>query len=129
MRQIMFQKLMLLFKHSYALSGSRLVVDLMGHFSPGGSYKLLKDWLMDLGGEPLEVPDGFILVAFDNEQRLLKNYLARGSNRSRMDVLTNVCCAVVDSESDITLMQPCIHHHGLKYHVNSWLIRLLFQIS
>ena len=57
---------------------------------------MLKQWLLQLGGEPLKVPSGTILVTFDNEQRLLKNYLSRGSNRSRLDVLTNICCATTD---------------------------------
>ena len=84
---------------AYALSGSRLVVDMLGHLGPGGSYKLLKDWLVGLGGEPLAVPKGLVLIAFDNEQRLLRNYLSRGSNRSRLDIITNVCCAVLDGQN------------------------------
>jgi len=86
---------------AYAVSGSRLVVDMLGHLGPGGSYKLLKDWLVGLGGEPLSVPQGLILVAFDNEQRLLRNYLSRGNNRSRLDILTNVCCAVLNKDNTL----------------------------
>ncbi len=85
---------------AYAVSSSRLVVDMMGHIGPGGSYTLLKSWLNELGGSVLEVPDGLIVVAFDNEQRLLRNYLARGTNRSRLEILTNICCAIVDETSD-----------------------------
>ena len=79
---------------SYAVSGSRLVVDMIGHAGPGGSYTLVKEWLLQLSSSPLQVPSGMLVVAFDNEQRLLKNYLSRGANRSRIDVLTNIICAV-----------------------------------
>ena len=41
---------------AYALSGSRLVVDLMGHVGPGCEYIMLKAWLDDLGGLPLKMP-------------------------------------------------------------------------
>ena len=97
---------------AYAVSGSRLVVDMLGHISPGGSYTLLKSWLGELGGSILDVPDGFIVVAFDNEQRLLRNYLSRGSNRSRLDILTNVCCAVIDGS--------CERQNDASLHPSSW---------
>ena len=79
---------------SYAVSGSKLVTDMIGHLAPGGSYQLVKEWLADMGSQPLVVPDGFITVGFDNEQRLLRNWLARGANRSKAEVLTTVLCAV-----------------------------------
>ena len=84
---------------SYAVSGSRLVVDMIGHAGPGGSYTLLKEWLLQLSSSPLQVPSGMLVVAFDNEQRLLKNYLSHGANRSRIDVLTNIICAVFDGKN------------------------------
>ena len=45
----------------------------------------------------------FVSVGFDNEQRILKNWLARGSNRSSVEVLTNLVCAVHDEKSDVQL--------------------------
>ena len=51
--------------------------------------------------EVITVPKGVLVVAFDNEQRLLKNYLSRGTNRSQLYVLTNICCSVIDEESDL----------------------------
>ena len=72
---------------------------MIGHAGPGGSYTLLKEWLLQLSSSPLQVPSGMLVVAFDNEQRLLKNFLSRGANRSRIDVLTNIMCAVFEGKN------------------------------
>ena len=91
---------------AYAVSGRRLVVDMLGHLTPGCGYTLLKEWRSTLSSEPLRVPDGFILVAYDNKQRLLRNYLARGANCSRLDVLTNMACVVIDGNSSVENHPP-----------------------
>ncbi|XP_065180592.1 uncharacterized protein LOC135811302 [Sycon ciliatum] len=83
----------------YAVTQSRVAVDLIGHLGPGGSYTLVKDWLANLGGERISVPPGFVTIGFDNEQRQLKSYLSRGANRSTYEVLTNVVYAVNDDSS------------------------------
>ena len=77
----------------YAICGSKTAVDIIGHLGPGCSYHLMKDWLQEMASEKVVIPSGFITVSFDNEQRLLKNWLARGSNRSAIEVLTNIVCA------------------------------------
>ncbi len=73
-------------------------MDMIRHLGPGSSYHLMIDWLREMGNYKVAVPTGFITVGFDNEQRLLKNWLARGSNRSSVEVLTNIVCAVHDKE-------------------------------
>ena len=93
---------------AYAISSSKTVVDMIGHLGPGCSYNLLKDWLQEMASEPVVVPSGFVTVSFDNEQRLLKNWLARGSNRSAIDVLTNIVCAVHDTNSTVQ-SNPSFH--------------------
>jgi len=65
----------------YAIFGGKAVVDMIGHTGPGASYHLLKDWLREMGRVPVP-PSGCITAGFDNEQRLLRNWLARGSNRA-----------------------------------------------
>ena len=77
----------------YSITQSKTTLDIFGHLGSGGSYKLVKDWLAGLGGSELQVPEGFVSVGFDNEQRQLKSYLSRGSNRSTYEVLTNVVYA------------------------------------
>ena len=57
----------------YAECNSRLVVNMLGRIGPGGSYPLLKQWLKENVGEPDKVPNGIVHIAFDKEQRLVKN--------------------------------------------------------
>ena len=87
---------------------------MLGHLGAGASYQLLKEWLQDMGGEPLAVPSGLITVGCDNEQRLLKNWLARGGNRSQVEVLTNILCAVHSSPS-VGQTDHSLHRASWKY--------------
>lgn len=96
----------------YAVARSKIVTDMVGHLMPGGSYQLVKQWLQDMGSSPLVVPGGFISVGFDNEQCLLKNWLARGANRSQAEVLTNLLCAVHDESSSA--------QHDPRFHRRHW---------
>ena len=50
---------------------------MLARIGPGGSYPLLKLWLKKNVGEPDKVPYGIVHNAFDNEQRLVKNFLTR----------------------------------------------------
>ena len=54
-----------------------------------------------MGDEKVKVLFGFVSIGFDNEQRLLKNWLARGDNRSTVEVLTNIVCAQHDEASRV----------------------------
>ena len=85
----------------YAICGSKAVIDIIGHLGPGCGYTLMKDWLRDMASNKVAVPPGFVSIGFDNEQRLLKNWLARGANRSSVEVLTNLVCAVHDKAKDV----------------------------
>ena len=85
---------------AYAVSSSRLVVDILGRVGPGGSYTLLKHWLKGHAGEPAHVPDGVVSLAFDNEQRLCKNYLTRHTGKVVLDIMSNVvACDLPEPES------------------------------
>ena len=88
---------------AYAVCSSRLVVEIMGRLGPGGSYTLLKKWLKSHVGEPVKVPDGVVHIAFDNEQRLIKNYLTRGESKVKLDILTNVLGIVLPVPSVLNL--------------------------
>ena len=85
----------------YAICGSKAVIDIIGHLGPGCGYTLMKDWLRGMASNKVAVPPGFVSTGFDNEQRLLKNWLARGANRSSVEVLTNLVCAVHDKAKDV----------------------------
>ena len=86
---------------AYAVSSSRLVVDILGRIGPGGSYTTLKQWMKANSGEPLSAPQGVLAVAFDNGQRLVKNYLTRHRGRVSVDIITNVVTCVLPENSDL----------------------------
>lgn len=83
---------------AYSVSSSRLVVNLLGRMGPGGSYTLLKNWLKANAGEPVHVPEGVVAVAFDNEQRLCKNYLTRQGGKVVLDIMTNIVACVLPED-------------------------------
>ena len=96
----------------YAICGSKAVVDIIGHLGPGSSYQLLTEWLREMASEKAAVPAGFVTVGFDNEQRLLKNWLARGSNRSTIEVFTNIVCVAHNEHSSM--------QNEVAFHPRSW---------
>ena len=58
--------------HCYVESGSRIIVDLIGTTNGGGCYDTIKNWLSDLTGNPIQLPDGDLGQAFDNNQKIGK---------------------------------------------------------
>ena len=112
-------------KHSvcYSIAGSRTVIDLMGHLGAGVSYSLLKSWLSDIGGEELVVPSGFVSAAFDNEQRIMHSYLARGRNRSACDVLTNV--VYVQHSAANVQNDEQLHHRYWSYPSENTILKVI----
>src|SRR6185437_2278520 len=64
----------------YSLARSKMIVDIDNHIISSGSYTKFNSWLESLSGEQLQLPEGFLFLAFDNEQKGQKNYLNRGHN-------------------------------------------------
>lgn len=75
---------------AYAVSSSRMVAEMLGRIGPGGSYSVMKQWVGSLSAEPVHAPSGFVKVAFDNEQKLRKNYLTRGGGHVSISIFTNI---------------------------------------
>ena len=91
------------FAIAYAVCSSRLVIEILGRIGPGGSYTLLKQWRKSHVGEPAMVPDGVVHVAFDNEQRLVKNYLTRGDTKVTLDIFTNILGIILPEPTVLNL--------------------------
>jgi len=64
----------------YSLARSKMVIDIDNHIMSSGCYKKFTNWLESLAIEQQKLPDGFLFLAFDNEQKGQKNYLDRGYN-------------------------------------------------
>ena len=73
----------------YSLARSKMIVDMDNHIMSSGSYSKFVNWLESLVIEPEPLPDGFLILAFDNEQRGQKNYLDRGNNSVIFHVVTS----------------------------------------
>ena len=97
---------------AFAVCSSRLVIEILGGVGPGGSYTLLKQWLKSHVGEPAMVPDGVVNGAFDNEQRLVKNYLTCGDAKVTLDIFTNIL--------GIELPEPAVLNLRKDFKSTSW---------
>lgn len=86
----------------YAVSSRKLVVNIVGRVGPGGSYSTLKNWLKANSGEPISAPKGVLAVAFDNEQRLVKNYLTRSKGKATIDIISNVVAFVLPEDNSLS---------------------------
>ncbi|KAF0412363.1 hypothetical protein F8M41_007934 [Gigaspora margarita] len=59
----------------YSIARSKLIIDIDNHITGGGGYTKFLNWIESLAIEPKPLPDGFLILAFDNEQKGQKNYL------------------------------------------------------
>src|SRR2546421_6773626 len=66
-----------------------MIIDMDNHIMSSGSYSKFVNWLESLVIEPEPLPDGFLILAFDNEQKGQKNYLDRGNNSVTFHVVTS----------------------------------------
>ncbi|CAG2198284.1 unnamed protein product [Mytilus edulis] len=74
---------------SYAMTGSKVVVDIFGNASPSGHYKTVTNWLKDQGSKPVQLPSNDLMNVFDNEQVVGKTYSIKPSNKVPVSVITN----------------------------------------
>ncbi|KAF0478013.1 hypothetical protein F8M41_024116 [Gigaspora margarita] len=56
------------------------------HITSGGGYTKFINWIEDLAIEPKSLPDGLLILAFDNEQKGQKNNLDREKNQETNEI-------------------------------------------
>ncbi|KAF0536866.1 hypothetical protein F8M41_009000 [Gigaspora margarita] len=59
----------------YTIAWSKIIIDIDNHISGGGGYTKFVNWIKSLVVEPKSLPNGLLILAFDNEQKGQKNYL------------------------------------------------------
>ena len=64
----------------YSIAKSRTIIDLDSRFLSSDGYKKFIKWQENLAGEAIPPPKGLLILAFDNEQKGVKNYLDRNYN-------------------------------------------------
>ncbi|RIB19418.1 hypothetical protein C2G38_2307036 [Gigaspora rosea] len=64
----------------YSIARSKMIINIDNHITSSGSYNRFQKWIEELARHEEPLPEGFLFLAFDNEQRGQKNYLDRGFN-------------------------------------------------
>ena len=75
---------------------------------------MLKQWLKSNIGEEAKVPDGLVHIVFDNEHRLVKNYLTRGDAKVKLDIFTNVLGVILPETPDL--------NHRVDFKPSQWIL-------
>ncbi|XP_019646796.1 PREDICTED: uncharacterized protein LOC109487258 [Branchiostoma belcheri] len=76
---------------SYAITNSKLVVNMLGKVSAGGMIDTVKSYLQNIASKPLPFPNGDCEVAIDNDQKLKKQWSVRAQGKMTCSVVTSVC--------------------------------------
>jgi hypothetical protein len=109
----------------YSITKSRTVVDLDNHFLSSGSYKKFIRWQENLAGEFTPLSKGLLFLAFDNEQKGIKNYLDRNYNRVTFHTVTSFLSFNFDTNDQMQVIEePWLHKK-----LDSLLIQELFDIT
>jgi hypothetical protein len=87
----------------YSLARSKMIVDIDNCIVSSGSYVKFLNWFETLTIEPEPLPDGFLILAFDNEQKGQKNYLDRGNNKVVFHTVTSLVAFNVDPDDNSQL--------------------------
>lgn len=75
---------------TYAITGSKTVVDMQGNCSPSGHYKTITQSLKDQGTTEPQIPDGDLMNIFDNEQVTGRKHAIRPNNKGCTSIITNI---------------------------------------
>ncbi|RHZ52550.1 hypothetical protein Glove_460g24 [Diversispora epigaea] len=93
----------------YTLGRSKTIIDIDSHITSGGSYTKFINWLESLSKESSPIPEGFLVLAFDNEQKGQKNYLDRGFNTVVFHTVTSfIACNFDFSDKNQYITDPWI---------------------
>jgi hypothetical protein len=109
----------------YSLSKSRSIVDIDNHIISSGSFTKFMKWQEDLAGGAEPLPRGLLFMAFDNEQKGIKNYLDRGYNTVTFHIVTSFISFNFDSTSQVQVLENPWQHRSL----DSSQIQTLYDIT
>ncbi|KAF0559384.1 hypothetical protein F8M41_006138 [Gigaspora margarita] len=93
----------------YSLAKSKMVIDIDNHIISSSSYMKFNNWLESLTGEQLRLPEGFLFLAFDNEQKGQKNYLDRRNNTVIFHTVTSFVAFNYSQNNNIQSENPWLY--------------------
>lgn len=74
---------------TYAITGSKTVVNMIGNYCPSGHYKTVTQWLKDQGTTEPQIPVGDLMNVFDNEQVISRKHAIKPNNKGTCSIITN----------------------------------------
>jgi len=86
-----------------------MVIDIDNHIMSSGCYKKFTNWLESLAIEQPKLPEGFLFLAFDNEQKGQKNYLDRGYNTVIFNIVTSFVAFNYDQIDNVQSTDPWLY--------------------
>ena len=90
----------------YGVTGSSLAIDTINQVLPFWNYNHLISWLFkvhatDNSDDSVDLDSFSLFYAFDNNQRLLRSWLARNFNEQVVQIMTYICRVRVNDVSKI----------------------------
>jgi hypothetical protein len=85
----------------YYWSQSRMAADIFGSCSPGANYTTLRSVIFKESKDKIVCPDGDIIIAFDSNQVLSRNWSIRPDATMPVSCITSVCCTQCSFSNDI----------------------------
>ena len=109
----------------YSIAKSKTIIDLDSRFLSSGGYKKFIKWQENLAGEAIPLPKGLLILAFDNEQKGVKNYLDRNYNTVVFHTVTSFLAFNFDPiDQTQTIQEPWLNQK-----LNSSQIEELFDVT
>lgn len=94
----------------YSIAKSKAIIDLDSRFLSSGGYKKFIKWQENLAGEATPLPNGSLILAFDNEQKGVKNYLDRNYNTVVFHTVTSFLAFNFDTNDQTqTIREPWLN--------------------
>jgi hypothetical protein len=96
----------------YQFSGSRVVCDVIGKLYGGGSYSSIQRTIDELAEVEPKFPSGDIIVAYDNNQKIGRQYRVTWQGKIPFSVITGITAFTPVHPSFIqqqTFIPTCLH--------------------
>ncbi|RIB25522.1 hypothetical protein C2G38_2165677 [Gigaspora rosea] len=85
----------------YSIARSKTIINIDNHITCSGGYSRFQSWLNELSEKEEPLPEGFLFIAFDNEQKGQRNYLDRGMNTVIFHIVTSFAVFNMDPQNQM----------------------------
>lgn len=85
----------------YALTGSRLALKIISAAGPHASYQAVKNWLGKLAMQNQEIPEGDVIITFDNNQVIQRRWRVKLKHGVQCNVVTIIVVFCVNENGEL----------------------------